>query len=274
MPFKTIEINGKKYIETMEDDKAAFVTADGTETAFDADAATARIAALNAESAGRRVELNDAKKKLEAFKDIPDPSKAIEAMKTVENLGAGELKTAAQVAEIREAAKKAAEQQVADAQRQAAEDLKKERERADTLELTLNKEMVGGVFDRSTFVKEKLSIPPDIAKNFFGGNMRVEDGKIVAYDANGSKIYSKKRPGEVATADEAIEILVDAYPNKASIIKGPGGGSGGGNGGGGDDKRYGGLSKAEYDKLSPVQRLNISRGVSPGTGSAGTPVAR
>lgn len=265
MPYKIVEVAGKKYAELGDNDNALFIHADGTETAFDADGATSRIAALNAENANRRHSENDLKNKLKAFEGIDDPDKARDAIKTVEGLSAGELKTAAQVNEIREAAKKAAEDQVKDAQKKAATDLQEAEKKLASLEVQLHSEKIGGGFARSKFISEKVAVPPDMMEKFFGQNFKLEEGKIVAYDANGGKLYSKARPGELADMDEALEQLVASYPNKEYVLKGTGGGSGGGQGAG--DR--GGLTKEAFDKLDPVARMNIARGVRPSAQGAG-----
>jgi hypothetical protein len=56
----------------------------------------------------------------------------------------------------------------------------------------------------------------------FGQNFKIENGKIVATDLTGNKIFSRARPGEHADFEEALEILVDQYPHKDQILKGTG----------------------------------------------------
>lgn len=56
---------------------------------------------------------------------------------------------------------------------------------------------------------------------------KVEEGKIVAYDASGNKIYSRAKPGELAQFDEALEFLVENYPQKDYILKASGNNGGG-----------------------------------------------
>jgi hypothetical protein len=102
-----------------------------------------------------------------------------------------------------------------------------------------------------------------MVENFFGKNFKLEEGRIVGYDSAGGKLYSKKIPGELADLEESIEILVNSYPNKEHILKGAGGGSGGGQGAG--DR--GGLSKEAFEKLDPVAKMNISRGIRPQAGA-------
>ena len=93
----------------------------------------------------------------------------------------------------------------------------------------------------------------------FGKAFKIEDGKVVAYDAHGQKIFSRTRPGEIADFDEALETLVEQYPHEEHILKGSGangGGAGGsappgsgkpaGNFGGSRDERKAAIA-AKYD---------------------------
>src|SRR5262249_16838638 len=64
-----------------------------------------------------------------------------------------------------------------------------------------------------------------------------EDGRVVGYHPDGSKIYSRAKMGtELADFDEALETLIDAHPDKAHILKGDGQSGGGADGGGGGRK--------------------------------------
>lgn len=263
MPYKIVEVSGKKYAELGDNDHAILVHADGTETAFDADGASARIAALNAEQATRRHENNDLKTKLKSFEGIEDGDAARAALEVVKNLEVGELKNVKQVQEIKDQAKIAAEAMVAAAQKKSTEDLQKAETERNALRDELHREKIGGGLARSKYVVEKLSIPPDMVENFFGKNFKLEEGKIVGYDNAGGKLYSKKIPGELADLEESIEMLVSSYPNKEHILKGAGGGSGGGQGAG--DR--GGLSKEAFDKLDPVAKMNVARGIRPQAGA-------
>ena len=89
-------------------------------------------------------------------------------------------------------------------------------------------------FNRSKFIQDKLAIPVDLAQARFGANYYIEEGKIRAKGADGNMVYSRANPGNPADFDEAMEIMVDAYPHRDSILKGTGatGGGAGGSGGG------------------------------------------
>jgi hypothetical protein len=78
-------------------------------------------------------------------------------------------------------------------------------------------ELITAYFDGSKFVAEKLTIPADIARARFGSAFKLEGDRLVAYDSAGVQIFSRSRPGENATFDEALESLVDAHPQRDSI---------------------------------------------------------
>jgi hypothetical protein len=94
----------------------------------------------------------------------------------------------------------------------------------------------------------------------FGGAFKIEDGKVVAYDQNGSKIYSRARPGELADFDEAIESLVESYPHRDQILKGSGanGSGAGGNSGAGNGGKS--ISRQSFDSLDPGARAAHLKG--------------
>lgn len=74
-------------------------------------------------------------------------------------------------------------------------------------------------FETSKFVTERLTVPVDVALAAFGPSFKVEDGKFVAHDQHGMKLYSYTRPGEAADFDEAMERLVGQYPEKEKILR-------------------------------------------------------
>ena len=100
-------------------------------------------------------------------------------------------------------------------------------QRATTLEGQLYQEMIGGRFSGSKFIADKVAIPADMLQARFGQSFKVEDGKVVAYDGSGNKIYSRSKPGELAAFDEALEFLVEQYPQKDHILKASGNQGGG-----------------------------------------------
>lgn len=235
----------------VQDGKPVWVDETGKDIAFDAFGAHTRIAELNAEAKGHREGKEAAEKKLKAFEGIVDPAAALKALETVKALDSKELVAAGKVEEIRLAAVKTVEEKYAPLQAENAK-----------LKATLRTEKIGGAFARSKFIAEKLAIPPDLVEAKFGSFFELDDqGNVTVKDNNGNAIYSKANPGRPATADEALEILVDQYANKASILKGAGnsggGTQGGGGGGAGGAKQ---VTRQQWDAMPQNERMAFSKG--------------
>ena len=116
-----------------------------------------------------------------------------------------------------------------------------------------NTEKVAGAFKGSKLISDKFSIPADLVEARFGTAFKVEDGRVVAYDPSGNKIYSRSKPGEVADFDEALETLVDQYPYRDHILKAS---SGAGSGARQSKGTVSGkqMSRAEFDQLDHATR--------------------
>jgi hypothetical protein len=93
--------------------------------------------------------------------------------------------------------------------------------RAEKAEAGVIAEQIGFAISHSKFVVEKLAIPPDMAAAAFRSSFKIEAGKFVGYGADGVKIFSRQKPGEVAGLDEALERIVAAHADKDRILKAP-----------------------------------------------------
>lgn len=224
----------------VKDDKPVYVHDDGKEIPFDAPAALSKIGDLNKEAKGHRERADAAETKLKPFEGIENPADALKALATVKNLDDKKLVDAGEVERVKSEAIKAVEAQYAPIVKKAEE-----------LESALYGEKIGGSFARSKFIAEKLAIPADIAQSFFGKHFQIEAGKVVATDASGNKIFSRARPGEVADFDEALEHLVETYPNRNHILKSSGASGGGGSGGGSGSGGSKSVSRAAFESMSP-----------------------
>lgn len=212
MKIKTVEIEGKSYAVLNDQGLPLYVHDDGKEVGFDAVQTVAKIGQLNAEAKNHREAKEQAETSLKAFEGL-DASKAKQALQTVQNLDAKKLVDAGEIekvkTELTEALKQTYEPQL--------QQLTKER---DQVQNQLHQELIGGGFARSKFIQDNIAIPTDMIQATFGNNFKIEDGKVVGYDANGQKLYSRTRPGEIAGFDEALETLVGGYQYKDSILKG------------------------------------------------------
>lgn len=236
----------------VQDGKPVYVHDDGKEIAFDAPGTVSTISRLNGEAKSHRERAEAAEQALKGFEGITDPAAALKALSTVKNLDDKRLVDAGEVEKVKAEAIKAIEDRYAP--------MVKENE---TLKGQLNSHLIGGAFASSKFIAEKFAAEGpagvEIARALFGNSLKVEDGKVVGYDQSGNKLYSRARPGELASAEEAIELLVDSYPHKNSILKGSGangGGAGHGGGNGGGKKT---MSREQFNQVDPAMRAQFLR---------------
>lgn len=223
------------------DGKPVYVHDDGKEIPFDAAGAMQKISQLNGEAKTHREAREAAEGKLKGFEGIEDPAAALKALGIVKNLDDKKLIDAGEVDKVKAELSKAYDEKL------AGKDTELQK-----LQGHLHQELIGGSFARSQLVAEKLAIPGDMVQSHFGQHFKVEDGKVVAYDRNGQKLYSRQSPGELAGFDEALEALIDTYPHKDHILKGSGssGGGSGGGGGGGNAPKSLAECKSDADKVA------------------------
>lgn len=243
----------------VKDGNPVYVHDDGKELPLDAKSTLATISRLNGEAKSHREGKESAEEKLKAFDGI-DPAAATRALETVGKLKDKQLMDAGEVDKVRGEAKKAFDEQLRGIEEKFAP-IVKER---DTLKASLVSEKVGGSFARSKMIAEKLAIPADMVQARFGENFKLEGESVIAYDKAGNKIFSRAKPGEVAEFDEALEILIDAYPYRDNILKGSGAHGGGASGGaGGSGKRT--FTRAQFDAMDPVARAATAKATTAGT---------
>lgn len=229
----------------LQDGKPVYVKDDGAEVAFDVLGTTQTISRLNAEAKSHRERAETAEKSLKGFEGIADPAKAMEALQLVANLDAKKLVDAGEIDKVKTEIGKAFQAQLDAANGNASK-----------LEQQLYAEMIGGSFARSKFALDKLAIPPDLVQAYFGKAFGIEEGKVVAKDANGNKLYSAANPGDLAGFDEALEMLVNQYPGKEHILKGTGAsGSGAQGGGGGGGQKTGNFGGTKADRVAAIKQL-------------------
>lgn len=235
----------------LQDGKPVYVHEDGKEVAFDAAATVATISRLNAEAKSHRERAETAEGAFKPFKDagITDPAAAAKALNTVKNLDDKKLVDAGEVEKVKAEAIKAVEEKYAPIVK-----------KANDLEGALYAEKIGGSFARSKFIAERVAVPADMLQATFGAAFKIEDGKIVATDRTGNKVFSRARPGELADFDEALESLIDQYPHKAHILKGSGANGGGAAPASGGKPGRKTMTRAEFEGNSPADRLAFTKG--------------
>ena len=251
MPIKTKEIDGTTYAELDAEKRPIYVAADGSETGYDGESLAARLGEVNNEAATRRRELKDATERLKTFEGIDDPEAARRALDTVKNIDDKTLVAAGEVEKVKTEAIKATQEKHDNEIEQVYKPVIAER---DALKVALHREMIGGRFARSKYISDKMTVPARMVERTFGDHFTIEDDKVVCKDAAGNQIYSKSNPGDVADFEEALQLIVEASPDRDMILKGAnkrGSGAPGSGGGGGDGKS---MSVEQFEELSLADR--------------------
>lgn len=178
-----------------------------------------KINELNSESAGRRKQIAELESRLRVLDGIDDPDewigRAREAIEKVSALDESQLVDAGRVEKLKEEWKKVYEGKLQEKDRAINE----AREALTAKEREVSNYMVGREFAASEYLKANTYLTPDIAQASFGKHFQVKDGQVVGYWEDGNPIYSPTRPGEVATFEEAVELIVDKYPRKNDILR-------------------------------------------------------
>jgi hypothetical protein len=226
----------------------------GKESPFDGDGTIATISRLNGEAKSHRERAEEFERKYKPFEGIDDPVAARKALDTVKNLDDKKLVDAGEVERVKQEVLKAAEAQWSPF-----------KAKSEQLQQQLDSHLIGGAFSKSAFIAKNFAAEGpagvEIAQALFGSRLKVEDGRVVGYDSQGNKLYSPTRHGELADADEAIEIMVNQYAHKDHILKGSGasgGGAGGGKPSGGGGAKS--MSRTQYEQLSPTEQRSFAIG--------------
>lgn len=249
MPLK-LKMDGDKVV--VENGMPVFTHDDGKDRPFDVNDALDNFRKLGDENKKWRTEIAALEAAYAPFKEfkIEDVQNALA---THAALSKGDLKTAEQIKAMQEAAKKAAEDQVA----AAVADLKKQLEEAKgqltAANSSLADEKIGNAFANSPFIKNKVAIPANILKDSLGRHFKLENGEISATGYDGNPLFSKVKPGVAASFEEALELLVDGHANRDSLLRGSGGGAGAqGSGGGAGGAKT--MTRTAFEALAPADR--------------------
>lgn len=232
----------------LKDGNPVYVDATGREMVVKHDT----ISNLNAEAKTLREAKEKAENTLKNYDGL-DAKLAKEAIDKLKQIDAKQLIDAGKVEEVKSQIKTEYEKQ-----------LQEKDTLAQQLQTRLDDMQVNSVFSQSDFVRNNIAVPQDMFEASFRKNFKIEDGKIVAYDKAGNRLMSKQSIGEFATPEEALRLLVEAHPQKDTILKaGVGSGSGadgsGGNRGGGRV-----ITRSEFAKLTPFKQAEVAKSVSAG----------
>lgn len=231
----------------LKDGNPVYVDSAGVEKTVNSTA----ISTLNSEAQGFRVERDKAvKERDKALADLKvfdglNVTKAKAALETVSKLDAKQLIDAGEVEKVRGEISKNFQTKIDDLEKANVD-----------LRGTVNAMRSDNAFANSKFIADKIGIPKSAVRAEFGSHFKHEDGKLVGYDHNGEKIYSPERSGELASFDEAMEVLITKHPEgAAAYLKASGGSGSGGSGDGGQGGGAGAtMSRAAFDNLSPNEQ--------------------
>jgi len=187
-----------------QDGKPVYVADDGRELVVDVPDLLSKVKQYAGESREKRLENQELLEKLKLFEGV-DPKAAREALEMVKSFDG---KSKADAEKVRAEVSKSYETKLAEEQRARQ-----------ALEQSLHRELIGGGVARSKFIAEKSALPADLLLPIVGERLAVENGKVVAKRADGSPIYSRANPGQLADIDEALETLVSESPHRDYILK-------------------------------------------------------
>lgn len=232
-----------KTIE-MKDGNPVWVNADGKEVTLAGDT----ITRLNGEAKQHRTRAETAEQKLAAYKDVPDPAAALDAMNKIKKIDQKQLIDAGEVDKVRN-----------EISQQFTVQLTEKDNALKEARGTIDGMKIDGIFNNSDFVKNRVAVPPDMFQATFRSNFKInKEGGIEAYDKSGNRVMSKSKIGDYADPDEALEIIVGQHPQHATILKAPDQ-SGSGNGGGGGNRPGGrSMKRAAFEQLPPYQQAEYS----------------
>jgi len=243
MPLKTVEIEGKTYA-LVQDGKPVYISDDGKEHVYDAEAMRGSLTRLENDLASTKRKAAATEDALKSFDGL-DAEEAKEALEKIGQIDAKKLVDAGDM-----------DAAIAAAVKPLKDDLASKDKTIETLQGSLSAEKIGNQFSQSKFVTEKLTpAGADLIKNIYADKLKIEEGRIVGLDPAGQPIRSASNPADLAGFDEIIESFVDAYPHKDHILKGNDNHGGGGkpNNGKAGNKT---LSRSEFDGLNPADQMS------------------
>lgn len=251
--FVKLAMDSEGHVKVTEDGKPLYLNDKDEEVPADAPAMYKKIIDLGAEAKKHRERAESISQQYSVLEDIEDledwVSKAKKAIEQVENFNDKDWMDVKKVDSLKEQMKEAHQKEVRTLKSQMESQIGEASEKIAKKEEQIRKLMVSNKFSNSPLFagsKPKTLMSADAAEALFGHHFKVEEDNngnpvVRAYFASGDAILSStpERVGEIATFDEAIEIIFDSYPNRDQYLpsSGPGtGAKGGGGGGGGEDK--------------------------------------
>lgn len=236
MPWKTqeFELEDKTKANLAVLDQAGnpiWIDEKGMETGQDVVRLRAQISDANQEAGKFRIKIKEQEEILAKFIDL-DPEAARQALITVASYKDKDLIEAGKVEQIKATAvaevNKAWETKYDKLETDYKTKLADHEGRIGSQDKTIRNLMVRGAFEGSQFIKESVAENyfPEVLYTMFGNQFEVKPGEdgaaptVVAKGFNGEEIYSPANPRQIASPEEAIEVLVRSHPMSAKMLKG------------------------------------------------------
>jgi hypothetical protein len=227
----------------LKDGNPVYLNSSGQELSIAPDT----ITRLNSEAKTHREAKENAVNALKAFEGL-DALQARKAIETVTKLDAKQLIDAGKVDELKHQITSQFTTQITEKEKAYAE-----------LQSKYDSILINNIFAGSEFLRNNIAVPRDMLEATFRNNFKVEDGQVHGYGKDGNRLLSKSKHGEYATAEEALQLLVEAHPQKDIIMKADlGSGSGSGGNGGNRVNNNVVMKRADFDKLPPVSQAEIA----------------
>ena len=262
MAFKLkLDANGNAVIQ---DGKPVYVNEEGKEEPFDMNMAWNKIHALNEENKAKRLEAETLKAKYKAFdgmtpEEIAANKEAAAKLKEVELIKNKDFET------FKNDLLATTQKKVEETERSWKSKFDSVKGEAEKFSALYNDTVLENHFLNSEYIKSELvpSFDGDVAKAYFGHRFRVdtENKRVYAVGEDGSPILSEKKLGNVASFDEAMELLIKNHPKKDAWLKSKANPGGGMNSGGRGNANTPEGQKLENPNTTPIERLNAARKV-------------
>lgn len=250
MPWKKNEDGSLAFDE--KTGNPVYVTTDGKDMVYDPDEKARQIAELTAKAQKRKAELEEAQKRLSVLDGIEDVPSFIEQARkdreSLENMKGEEKDREAQTLQrIQKAVQEAVQPKMADIEKLKAS--------VAEYQSAVSRMKIDNAFTQSEYVAKEL-VSPALAQKLFAECFGFSDeGQLVGKTEDGTPIISPAT-GKVASFDEALAVLVEKSPFRASVMKPAPGGSGSSPSAGGGS---GSIARADFDALPPAKRVELMR---------------
>jgi len=198
-----------------------FINQDGEEVVFDVAKLYNDKRAANAESAGRRKRIEELETRLtdleNKYNGLDDPESARKALETLQSIDQQKLMDTEGVESVKRQMREAFDMELKKLREDWESQLTEKTEILGRKGDQIRKLLIESAFHSSDYLRSKTLLPADVAYARFGDHFEVREnsGQPMAVGRyKGEDIYSRRNPGELATPEEAIEFLIDKYPNK------------------------------------------------------------